>query len=163
MGLTSDTAESKARIPEIDTPWHSAYPTPKNPNPAAITRNELLQWLNEGLTPGKDFVLVNLRRADHEGGTIRGSLNLPAQSLYSSIPTLYTLFSAAGVKKIIFYCGSSRGRGTRAAGWFEDYILDRGNEQLGSYILAEGIAGWAAAGDEYTSLMDEYQKGHWQK
>ncbi|KAI9872772.1 MAG: hypothetical protein M1830_001208 [Pleopsidium flavum] len=150
MGLTRDTAESKARIPEIDTPWLSAYPTPNSPNPAAITRNKLLQWLNEGLTPGKDFVLVDLRRADHE-------------SLYSSIPTLYTLFSAAGVKKIIFYCGSSRGRGTRAAGWFEDYILDRGNEQLGSYILAEGIAGWAAAGDEYTSLMDEYQKGHWQK
>lgn len=41
-----------------------------------------------------------------QGGTIKGSINLPAQSLHPSIPTLYTLFTGAGVKKVIFYCGT---------------------------------------------------------
>lgn len=59
--------------------------------------------------------------------------------------------------------GSSRGRGTRAAGWFDDYLREQGSEQIGSYILFEGITGWASAGDEYTRLMDEYQKEHWRK
>lgn len=42
----------------------------------------------------------------NQGGTIRGSINLPAQSLYPTLPTLYAMFKAAGLRKIIFYCGS---------------------------------------------------------
>jgi arsenical-resistance protein 2 len=70
----------------------------------------------------RDFVLVDLRRNDYEvmltfiriimhkadflkqGGTIRDAINLPAQSLYPTIPTLYSLFRAAGRNKIIWYC-----------------------------------------------------------
>ncbi len=36
---------------------------------------------------------------------IRGSINLPAQSLYHTIPALYKLFSAAKVSKVIWFCG----------------------------------------------------------
>jgi hypothetical protein len=39
-----------------------------------------------------------------QGGTIRGSINLPAQSLYPSIPTLYSVLKAGGVQKVIWYC-----------------------------------------------------------
>jgi len=42
-----------------------------------------------------------------QGGTIKGSINLPAQSLYPTIPSLYALFSAAGVRQVIWYCGMS--------------------------------------------------------
>lgn len=58
--------EPKASPSKVETPWHSAYPTPKKSNPQAISREELRKWLDEGLIPGKDFVLVDLRRADHE-------------------------------------------------------------------------------------------------
>lgn len=75
--------------------------------------------------------------------------------------------SCSGAPKVVFnsgiFQGSSRGRGSRAAGWFEDYLHDQGNEAMGSYTLLEGIAGWAGAGEEYTRLMDEYQKEHWRK
>lgn len=43
--------------------------------------------------------------AQLQGGTIRGSLNLPAQSLYPTIPTLYSLLSNSGVKHVVWYCG----------------------------------------------------------
>lgn len=47
------------------TPWHAAYPTPDG-TPASISREELLQYMREGAVPGRDFLLVDLRRNDHE-------------------------------------------------------------------------------------------------
>jgi len=67
------------------------------------------------------------------------------------------------IDSVLLLQGSSRGRGTRAAGWFEDHAREKGKEAMGSYTLLEGIAGWEAAGSEYTGLMDEYQKEHWRK
>jgi arsenical-resistance protein 2 len=89
-----------------ETPWHAAFPSPRTTNPASLPRSTVLQWLKEGTkVPGADFLLVDLRRTDFEGGTIRGSLNLPAQSLYPTLGTLYSLVRKAGVRDVIFYCG----------------------------------------------------------
>lgn len=49
-----------------EQPWHAAFPTPRNTTPKSISREELLQCLKEGQQPGKDFLLVDLRRADFE-------------------------------------------------------------------------------------------------
>jgi len=43
-------------------PWHAAYPAPKCTAPV-MSRREVLKKLKEG---SKDFVLVDLRRADFE-------------------------------------------------------------------------------------------------
>jgi hypothetical protein len=64
---------------------------------------------------------------------------------------------------IIRLSGSSRGRGTRAAGWFQDLIEDRQVSGITSAILLDGITGWARAGEEYTRLMEEYVPEHWLK
>ncbi|OQE31147.1 hypothetical protein PENFLA_c002G03976 [Penicillium flavigenum] len=145
-----------------ELPWHAAYPAPRAAAPS-ISREELVQWIRDGKQAGKDFILVDLRRTDYEGGTIQGSLNLPAQSLYPTIPTLYSLVSNSSVKYVIWYCGSSAGRGTRAAGWFADYLKDQQDTEVKSLVLSGGIKGWAAAGPEYTSLMTEYDASVWTK
>jgi arsenical-resistance protein 2 len=56
---------------------------------------------------------------------------------------------------------SSRGRGTRAAGWFSDYINDRGDGEMESLVLAEGIKGWATSNGEFVEWMDEYEATAW--
>ncbi|KAF1960729.1 hypothetical protein CC80DRAFT_396618, partial [Byssothecium circinans] len=143
-------------------PWYAAYPAPSNQCPASITREQVLDMLKEkNGTAKRDFMLVDLRRADHVGGTIHSSINLPAQSLYPSLPALYTLFKAASISKVIWYCSSSRGRGTRATGWFEDYLKSEGDTSMTSLVLAEGIKGWVDAGPEYVVLMDEYDPKAW--
>lgn len=48
-----------------ELPWHAAYPAPKSAAPS-ISREELLQWIQDGKQAGKDFVLVDLRRTDYE-------------------------------------------------------------------------------------------------
>ncbi|KAK9371668.1 Rhodanese-like domain-containing protein [Lipomyces chichibuensis] len=143
-----------------ESPWYAAYPEARTVA-ASISRLELLQWFREGKKAGRDFVLVDLRRTDHEGGTIRGSLNLPAQSLHPTISALYSLVTAANASEVVWYCGSSRGRGTRSAGWFADYVKDQNNSTLKSLVLEGGIKGWATAGEEYTQLMDEYVESAW--
>ncbi len=46
--------------------WYDAYPPPQHTTPSAIHRNDLLALLQSGKRPGKDFLLVDLRRNDHE-------------------------------------------------------------------------------------------------
>lgn len=48
-----------------EQPWHAAYPAPRN-TADTLPRHELLQWFRDGKQPGKDFVLVDLRRTDFE-------------------------------------------------------------------------------------------------
>ncbi|KKZ63154.1 hypothetical protein EMCG_02531 [[Emmonsia] crescens] len=159
------TEAGTAPAPTQETPWHETFPAPKT-QAAGILRSEVLGWLKDVSKKGAavDYVLVDLRRADHEGGTISTSINLPAQSLYPSIPTLYTIFKQAGIKKVICYCGSSRGRGTRASGWFADYILAKEGEGAGgmqSLVLEGGIKGWVGAGDEYVEQIVGYEASVW--
>ncbi|KAI0965813.1 Rhodanese-like domain-containing protein [Xylaria arbuscula] len=145
---------------EPEQPWHAAFPAPKTTEPASLTREQVLERLRTGGV-GRDFVLVDVRRNDYEGGTIRGSINLPAQSLFPTIPALYQLFKNAGIEYIIWYCGSSGGRGTRSAAWFNDHIQEQGDKNLKSVILAGGIKGWAKSGGDFVQFMDGYVPEHW--
>ncbi|RYP69932.1 hypothetical protein DL771_005792 [Monosporascus sp. 5C6A] len=132
---------------ETVAPWYAAYPASKHNQPLAFTPCQVLNMLKDGGSgPKGGFLLVDLRRNDHDGGTIRGSINMPAQSLYHSIPTLYS---------------SSRGRGNRAAGLFADCIVDRGDSEMQSVVLQGGINGWVAAGEDYTKWMDGYDATKW--
>jgi arsenical-resistance protein 2 len=45
-------------------PWHAAFPAPVS-KAAFVTREETLQ-LFSSKTPGKDFILVDVRRTDFE-------------------------------------------------------------------------------------------------
>ncbi|KAL1981883.1 hypothetical protein VTN96DRAFT_2070 [Rasamsonia emersonii] len=159
MDNPSTTNSNKNETAQV--PWYAAYPPPRNVAPS-LSREELLQWFqDERKRVGKDFVLVDLRRSDFEGGTIHGSLNLPAQSLYLAIPTLYSILSQTQVRDVVWYCGSSRGRGPRAAGWFADYLEEQGNTSIRSLVLEGGIKGWVSAGEEYTRSMDGYDASVW--
>jgi len=161
MDTAQKNLESQASL-KTESPWYASYPEPQR-KAGSVSREELLQWLRDGKQSGNDFLLVDLRRTDFEGGTIRGSLNLPAQSLYPTIPILYSVVSRASVKAVVWYCGSSRGRGTRASGWFADYLAIQQDTTIQSLVLTGGIKGWVAGGDEYTSWMDEYDAAVWKK
>ncbi|KAH8742390.1 Rhodanese-like domain-containing protein [Diaporthe sp. PMI_573] len=155
MAYTTDAGSS------APAPWYVNYPAPKK-EAAIVSREDVLRMLCDARnSASKDFILVDLRRNDHEGGTIRGSVNLPAQSLWPTIPTLYEIFKAAGLRRIIWYCGSSRGRGNRAGSWFADHIGSKGDSNMESLVLLEGIKGWATAGGEYLRWMDEYDERVW--
>lgn len=59
--------------------------------------------------------------------------------------------------------GSSRGRGTRAAGWFDDLVTDKRDADMKSLTLDEGVKGWATAGERYQKFMIGFDVGVWAK
>lgn len=64
MTTTNDATKELEQKTEV--PWHAAYPAPKHENPPSIRRNEVLQLFRDGKKVGKDFILIDLRRTDHE-------------------------------------------------------------------------------------------------
>lgn len=50
---------------KAEEPWYAALPLPKT-TARSIPRSHLLSWLKKDKEAGKDFVLVDLRRTDHE-------------------------------------------------------------------------------------------------
>jgi hypothetical protein len=84
---------------EDSKPWHAVFPAPRTTAPI-ITPEEVLKDLSSD-----DLLLVDVRRTDFEGGTIKGSLNLPAHSFYMNRAILFDLCKRAGVERVAFYCG----------------------------------------------------------
>lgn len=52
-----------------EAPWYAAYPPPRT-TAASLSRGKLLQWLQNKKQPGRDFILVDLRRTDFEVGVL---------------------------------------------------------------------------------------------
>lgn len=46
--------------------WHDAYPKPRNQSPNVLQREDLLARFQNGDKSGVQFLLVDLRRTDHE-------------------------------------------------------------------------------------------------
>ncbi|KAG9245719.1 Rhodanese-like domain-containing protein [Calycina marina] len=149
---------------EAEKPWHAAFPVPRATVPE-ITSDELMKKFDGmDIEPKpRDFLLVDVRRIDWEGGTIIGSLNLPAQSFWQSRKMLLDLCDRAGIKQVIFYCGSSSGRGPRCAGWMKDYVDDVAKFGRGSSltvkILKGGIKGWVKEFEG--SMVDGFEEKYW--
>ncbi|ENI01204.1 hypothetical protein COCC4DRAFT_204498 [Bipolaris maydis ATCC 48331] len=137
--------------------WTDAFPAPRITAPS-ISRDEVLSDLSS-----PHLLIVDVRRTDYEGGTIRGSINLPAHSFYLNRGVLYDLCRRAGVTRVAFYCGSSNGRGPRCSGWFADYIAEKGDDQIKSLTLAGGIKGWVKAGEPFTQNMDAFEPEYWKQ
>lgn len=49
------------------SPWYAAYPRPRHLQPGTVTREQVLAMLKRvESAEGRDFILVDLRRTDHE-------------------------------------------------------------------------------------------------
>lgn len=72
---------------------------------------EVKQFLEKdaaaGLGTTRDFLLVDVRQKDWQGGTVATSINLPAQTFCQTRASVYQLCKQAGIRRIIFYCGKS--------------------------------------------------------
>ncbi|PMD20829.1 Rhodanese-like protein [Hyaloscypha hepaticicola] len=153
--------------PETKTQeWWVLLPVVRS-TPPTISADEVMKLFDDmDITPTpRAFLLVDVRRTDWEGGTIKTSLNLPAQSFYQTRKTLFDLLERGGFKKVIFYCGASNGRGPRCAAWMQDYIDDVAKfgrkSEVKVFILAGGIKGWVKDFEE--ALVDGFEEKYWEQ
>lgn len=73
-----------------------------------------------------------------------------------------SLFPWGDQINILKWIASSRGRGTRAACWFDDYLEEKGDKNTQSIILLEGVKGWVKGGAEYIDWVDDYDHAYWE-
>ncbi|VUC22262.1 unnamed protein product, partial [Clonostachys rosea] len=143
-----------------ETPWWAGFPDVRSECPR-IEPEEVKQLLDDDppakrLDGKREFLLVDVRRTDWEGGTVSTSVNFPAHTLCPTRPAIYQLCKQAGIKKIIFYCGSSNGRGPRCAGWMQDYLNEVMETEMKALVLKGGVKGWQKKyGSEYMDWYDE--------
>jgi arsenical-resistance protein 2 len=175
-------AEQESKTQE----WWASLPAVRS-TPPIITADEVMKLFDDmDITPTpRTFLLVDVRRTDWEGGTIKTSLNLPAQSFYQTRKTLFDLLERGGFKMVIFYCGesslgeeslgeedanggtpgSSNGRGPRCAGWMQDYVDDVAKfgrkSDLKVFTLAGGIKNWVKQFEG--ALVDQFEAQYWEQ
>lgn len=91
-------------------PWWAGLPEPRA-TCESIENVEVMSLLEETIARAKhekrNFLLVDVRRNDWDGGTVATSINLPAQSFFQTRPVVYQLCKQAGIERIIFYCGKT--------------------------------------------------------
>jgi hypothetical protein len=64
---TSCSAPNAAKLGR----WYERYPQPSVKVPPQLAKETLLQWIQEGKQPGRDFVVVDVRGSDH---TVRSTV-----------------------------------------------------------------------------------------
>lgn len=152
--------------------WPKVYPVPRDRSLSplkSITPSELADLMrNPKQKAGKDFLVVDVRRADCEVFTfiltlhqichsssqflktvIPGAVNLPAHSFHATLPTLLALL--APIPLVIFHCNRSQGRGPRAAGWYADALED--------LLRSRPLAGEEGPADEVARRVAVLQGG----
>ncbi|ESZ93109.1 hypothetical protein SBOR_6510 [Sclerotinia borealis F-4128] len=137
----TDTKNTKS-----EAQWWKAFPEAKSKCPE-VTADDVMKLIDDMdiTSEPRSFLLVDVRRDDWVGGTIKTSLNLPAQSFYQS--------------------RSSSGRGPRCAGWMQDYIDDVAKfgkkSNIDVSVLKGGIKGWVK---EFEGMfMDGFEEGKWEE
>ena len=97
-------------------------------------------------------VLTDHKYLNSTRRTISSSLNLPAETLYPSLETLYSICLNGSIRLVVFYGNNPRESGTTVAGWFADAIdeveFTVGHSRVGSegVVLEGGLRGWVKGG-----------------
>ncbi|KAJ3414046.1 hypothetical protein HDV05_007171 [Chytridiales sp. JEL 0842] len=127
--------------------------------PEGWSRDQVAELVKSGAVPGKDYLVVDVRRTDYGGGHVIGHVNAPAQSFHQGLPEFVEKYK--NVPKVFFYCNSSKGRGTRCAGWYQDALNERKITTSQGLILVGGIKGWLEAFKDDSNLTEKYDAEFW--
>ncbi|EPQ54352.1 NAD P-binding protein [Gloeophyllum trabeum ATCC 11539] len=117
--------------------WWDAFPPPRSDVPE-ISAEELASLMRQG--EKREFSVIDVRRDDYQGGHIRGSHQWPAQTFWNELPKFVDTFGRT--PRVIFYCGSSNGRGPRCAKWYQDRLNEAGIQTSSAWLLKGGLKAW---------------------
>ncbi|KAF9180487.1 hypothetical protein BGZ50_006181 [Haplosporangium sp. Z 11] len=140
--------------------------------------SDVLKALVEDKTkiPGKDYLVVDVRDTDYEGGHIPGCLNIPASELPEKLPILIEEFKE--VPQLFFHCALSQVRGPKAANRWSAAIAERDAELAKTeaaaavaadqgplsqkvHILRGGFTEWQHKHKDDKNLVADYKAEYW--
>ncbi|KAJ3574912.1 hypothetical protein NP233_g1432 [Leucocoprinus birnbaumii] len=113
--------------------WWYAYPDVMS-IPDAMTAEEVAALIRDPTKSSKKVTVVDVRRNDHAGGHVRGSVQCPAQTFYEDAPELKRTWTPLR--------------------WYQDYLNSIENTSSKAYVMAGGIKGWLSKFKGEEDLVD---------
>ncbi|KAF0382310.1 Rhodanese-like protein [Gigaspora margarita] len=119
--------------------------------PSYIKAEELREIIkNKTKVPGKDYLVVDVRDEDYQGGNIPNVINKPSDNFTDSLDGLISEYSQ--VPKIIFTCRQSRVRGPSCAVAYASKV----NTDQTIHVLKGGMDGWLRKYKDDSELVENY-------
>ncbi|KAG0175480.1 hypothetical protein DFQ28_000099 [Apophysomyces sp. BC1034] len=129
--------------------------------PAYADSEELVALIRDKTkTFGKDYVVIDVRDNDFEGGNIPGAVNVPAGTLVDNVDGLIAKYGKVPV--VYFHCALSQVRGPKSARIYNESLSLRGiqlNQQV--KVLRGGFEGWQAKYRDENDLIENYDPAFW--
>ncbi|CAI2162648.1 6943_t:CDS:2 [Funneliformis geosporum] len=107
--------------------------------------------------PGKDYLVVDVRDDDYEGGNIPYSINSPSHKIHDHIDAL--VFKHNQVPRIIFTCALSQVRGPKCARIYKENTT---NKDQKVQVLQGGFSEWQREYKDDPQLVEKYVAEHWE-
>ncbi|THH09618.1 hypothetical protein EW145_g1886 [Phellinidium pouzarii] len=134
--------------------WSAGLPEPCS-SPEGIPAEQVESFIKSGdKVPGKDYIVVDVRRTDFEDYAISGALNLPAESFYATRAGVVSVLFK--VPLVIFHCqscASTKSRGQKVAAYYQDALDEKGIKTSKALYLEGGIKGWIQKYKEDAKLV----------
>ncbi|RUS14780.1 Rhodanese-like domain-containing protein [Endogone sp. FLAS-F59071] len=138
------------------SPFHSA---PMSFAAPYIESEQVAAMLREKAA-GKDYLVVDVRDDDFEGGNIPGALNIPSSTLLDRIPNLINDYSK--VPTVVFHCAMSQVRGPKSARIYKEALLLNGiKTEQQVYVLRGGFDQWQARYKTDPKMIENYRPEFW--
>ncbi|KAJ1932287.1 Cdc25 phosphatase Ibp1 [Linderina pennispora] len=118
---------------------------------------------------GKDYVVVDVRDSDYNGGHIPGAVNVPAHEMHDQAAALVQKY--ADVPEVIFHCALSQVRGPKSARIYNEAVQERLEKAAGDdplfgqniQVLTGGFTSWLYRFRETEpEMIAAFDKKFWQ-
>ncbi|ORX92756.1 Rhodanese-like protein [Basidiobolus meristosporus CBS 931.73] len=116
--------------------------------------------LNKSLTPGKDYLVVDVRDEDFKNGNIPNAINVPAHEVADRANELVEKYSK--VPKVFFHCALSQVRGPKSARIYNEALQESGNNHNQEVlVLRGGFTDWQLKYKLRPELLENYNSTYW--
>ncbi|KAG5636496.1 hypothetical protein H0H81_007830 [Sphagnurus paluster] len=125
--------------------------------------SELADIMKSDKIAQKDFLVVDVRDDDFEGGNIKGCLNKPSRNFLTSVDALVK--DTKDVPLVIFHCALSQVRGPKAARIYEETrqnLQEEGEAPYEVAVLREGFTQFQYKFKDDPTLVENWDKETWE-
>ncbi|KAL0960720.1 hypothetical protein HGRIS_005746 [Hohenbuehelia grisea] len=126
-----------------------------------MNADELAQLIKSGKVPKKDYLVVDVRDDDWEGGNIKGSVNIPSNAFLLNVDNLVK--DTKEVPLIVFHCALSQQRGPKAARIYEETRRNVVENDIPHevVILRDGFTQFQVKHKDDPELVENWDKDVW--
>ena len=130
-----------------------------------ITADKLAEIIRDkDKIAGRDYLVVDVRDQDYEGGNIKGCVNYPSAKFLDNVNALILDNHEKKIPEVIFHCSMSQIRGPKAARAYAE-IRDNLEQYKDSsqeiYILQDGFSQFQAKFRNDPLLVENWDKNVW--